>query len=114
MICFPALSFSSAASSFDLTQKHSFNCNSAAVFCSIFYVPRHRQHVSAIQLVLLLRSSRRLAVRAGTETVQCFPRDEAEALDRTPIVQVGVADSIDVGGGSPGMWSGVPRKPMRG
>src|SRR5688572_5708120 len=114
MICSPAPFSSSAASFFDLTLKHSFNCKSAAMFCSIFYVPRHRQHVPEIQVEVILRVPRRLTVRAGPDTGQSFPGDEAEALDRTPVVEVRIADPVDIGGGPPRVRSGVPRKAMRG
>ena len=45
---------------------------------------------------------------------QRLSRDEAETLDRAPIVEEGVANTIDVGGRSPGVERRVLRKAMGG
>src|SRR6266550_1978734 len=70
-----------------------YSCNRQSTFC----VPRHRKHVAQIQVQVVLRVPGRSAVRTRPDPGQGLARDQAEALDRTPVVQEGVANPVDIG-----------------
>src|ERR1700674_4830314 len=84
----------------------------SATSTSSFHIPRHRQHVTQIQVQVVFRIAGRSAVRTCPDAGQRLPRDQAKALDCTPGVQVGIADTIYIGGRPPGVRSGVLGEPM--
>src|ERR1700730_17573146 len=106
MICSPVLS-SSSASFPSLPKILRISRVSALTGSSTFHVPRHRQHIAQVEVEVVFSEAGRRPVRAGPNARQGLTRNQAEPLDRAPIVQVGIANPVDVGGGPPGMRSRV-------
>src|SRR3954462_9932242 len=79
---------------------------------STLHIPRNRQHVPEVEVHVILGVTGGRAVRARPDSGQCLSGDQAEALDRTPVVQVGIADPVDVRGGTPGVRRRVLREPV--
>src|SRR4051812_46183071 len=62
---------------------------------------------------MIFRVSGWSSIRPRPDSRQRLSRDQTEALDCAPIVQIRLPNTIDIGGRTPGMRSSVFREPVR-